>query len=190
MLYASIRLLIGVRLTVRASTQSDDSFGLQLLIGNCLIKTIPYHVYRSGRANWISLRFLFPRCDLGVSVACCYGQQLSWSHRLIIQCALKLISCGRWHLGIQIRNKDRITRNMRMSEKKSTMDNRRGQYHQHMFILFLMPILLLLVMTTFIAFQSTCLATRSGLIQSRSVSIRPVLHTPFNHIGLLLLSHK
>lgn len=55
-------------------TVLDNGFWLEI--------TSSQHLRCSGTANWISLRSLLCRCDLGV--ACCYGQQLSYSQRLII----------------------------------------------------------------------------------------------------------
>lgn len=66
------------------------------------------HVYHSGSANWMSLRFLFPRCDPGVAVACCYGQQLSCGRRLIIWYSLNLIRSegGTWECKLRARTEE------------------------------------------------------------------------------------
>lgn len=77
------------------------------------------HIYRSGGANWISLRCLFPRCDLGFAVARCHGQQPSSDSRLIIRCTLNLITCDGDTWGSKSVEKDRMTQTSSMREKRT-----------------------------------------------------------------------
>lgn len=65
------------------------------------------HIHRSGSANWISLRFLLPGCDLAVAVACCYGQQLFFWPQANYLVYSESNYLWRWHLRRQIRGKER-----------------------------------------------------------------------------------
>lgn len=149
------------------------------------------HIYHSGSANWMSLRLSLPRCNLGVAVACCYGQQLSCGRRLIIWYSLNLIKSegGTWECKLRARTEE----HSRVTQEKVRVgrwEERKAAHTHQVADSFLISMnLSLLMMITFIILLPTCFATSPGLIHPRSMSTAPVLHAAVSQNGLLLFSH-